>query len=197
MLIQLISQHPEALGQIVKRTPIWVWGLLAVLLALGASQLRNRQVTLRRLVITPISMFVFALFGIVSAFGSSGQLGLVLAAGALAAGGMTALVMRAAPLKGAQYDVATRTFSVQGSVVPLLLILGIFLTKYVVGVELAMSPAHTHEASFALPVALLYGAFSGRFAGQVLRLIRLVPTHKPEAAGGWFGARLMSQRDPW
>lgn len=199
MLIQLISQHPEALGQIVKRTPIWVWGLLTALVALGASQLRSRQVSLQRLTITPIAMLALALFGMVSAFGNSGQLGLALAAWAVAVGTVTARVMQTAPPQDSAYDVGARCFSVPGSTVPLLLILGIFLTKYIVGVELGIHPAQTHEASFALTVALLYGAFSGLFAGRTLRLMRLIPTHRPlkPSGGGAFAARFLSQRDPW
>ena len=34
MLLQLIAQHPQALAQVVKNTPVWVWGLLAGLTAL-------------------------------------------------------------------------------------------------------------------------------------------------------------------
>lgn len=42
MLLQLITQHPEALVSGLRQTPVWVRGLLAGLLAPGARQLRNR-----------------------------------------------------------------------------------------------------------------------------------------------------------
>ena len=54
------------------------------------------------------------------------------------------------------------------------LILGIFLTKYAVGVSVAMHPELKLQANFSVAVAMLYGAFSGIFAGRALRLIRLV-----------------------
>ena len=57
---------------------------------------------------------------------------------------------------------------------PLGLILGIFLTKYFVGVELALQPALARDSSFALQIALLYGVFNGLFAARALRLWRLV-----------------------
>lgn len=173
MLIQIITQHPEAIINIVKRTPIWVWGLLAALLALGASQLFGRQMSLRRVIITPLALLGFALYGMVSAFGSSGQLGTVLGIWLIAAAAVGALVMQITPAAGTRFDAGAQTLKVPGSVVPLLLILGIFMTKYLVGVELAMQRGLTHEASFALPVALLYGAFNGIFAGRALRLVRL------------------------
>jgi hypothetical protein len=35
MLIQLVAQHPQALGAILKNTPAWVWGLFAMLMRAG------------------------------------------------------------------------------------------------------------------------------------------------------------------
>jgi hypothetical protein len=181
MLIQLITQHPEALGTIVQKAPTWVWGLLAALLALGISQLFDRQLTPRRVIVTPIAMLGMALYGIFSAFGNGGQLGAAMLVWLIAAAASTALMLRPPVPAGTGYDARSGQFSVPGSVVPLLLILGIFLTKYAVGVELAMQPMLAHDASFALPIALLYGAFNGIFAGRGLRLLRLLPLAQPLA----------------
>ena len=67
----------------------------------------------------------------------------------------------------------------------MLLILGVFLTKYVVGVELAMQPALALDGPYTLAVGTLYGVFSGIFAGRAARLWRLArpgtPTHPPAA----------------
>jgi hypothetical protein len=196
MLIQLLTQHPQALGTIVKQTPTWVWGLLAALLALGLSQLYSRQLTLRRVVILPAVMLGFGLYGLVSAFGNSGQIGAVLSAWLLAAAGVAAGVLQIAPPAGTRFDPASETFSVPGSVVPLLLILGIFMTKYIVGVELAMQGTQAHDAAFALPIALLYGGFNGIFTARALRLLRL--SHGSVAGlGSGITGRLFAQRDPW
>ena len=78
MIIQLITQHPESIFEIVKRTPVWVWGLLAALLALGVSQLRDQQPSLRRVTLVPIGMMGFGLYGLWSAFGSSPQIAAVM-----------------------------------------------------------------------------------------------------------------------
>lgn len=173
MLIQLITQHPEALGSIVQRTPAWVWGLLAALLALGISQLFDRQLTLGRVIVTPIAMLGLALYGIFSAFGNGGHLGAVTLTWLIAIAASIAVMLRLSAPAGTAYDAHDGQFSVPGSAVPLLLILGIFLVKYIVGVELAMQPAQARDASFALPIALMYGAFNGIFAGRALRLLRL------------------------
>lgn len=196
MLIQILTQHPQALGAIVKNTPIWVWGLLAGLLFLGAGQLRAQTRTLRRVVILPLAMFALALYGMTSTFHASGQFGAVLAVWLLAYMAALALVARLPTPGGAAYDSASGLLKVPGSAVPMALIMGMFLTKYIVGVELAMQPAQAVSTAFGLPVALLYGTLSGLFAGRALRLLRLVPRHTP-AATGWLGQRLQSQGDPW
>jgi hypothetical protein len=80
MLIQLLAQHPQALGPILENTPGWVWGLFAALLALGLSQTRSRSVTLPRMALVPLIMTGLSLWGTASAFGRSPQLGYVLLA---------------------------------------------------------------------------------------------------------------------
>jgi hypothetical protein len=42
-----------------------------------------------------------------------------------------------------------------------------------VGVTLAMHPSMARDALFATLVGMLYGVFSGFFAGRALRLLRL------------------------
>jgi ABC-type dipeptide/oligopeptide/nickel transport system permease subunit len=59
------------------------------------------------------------------------------------------------------------------------IILGIFLTKYAVGVTMAMQPAVAKQTLFALAIGSLYGVFSGYFAGRTLRLWRLTQAHTP------------------
>jgi len=72
-----------------------------------------------------------------------------------------------------RYDRAAREFQVAGSAVPLVLMMGIFFTKYVVGVALAMHPELRQQAGFAVGVPMLYGAFSGIFAARAVRLWKL------------------------
>jgi hypothetical protein len=156
--------------QIINNTPVWVWALLAALVALGYSQTRSRTVGLRRVVIMPVAMIFLSLYGTVSAFGPSPVvLGAWLAAGAVVA---CLVVLRPAPF-GTAYDSVSRHYAMPGSWLPLFVILGIFCTKYAVGVTLAMQPTMAHHAFFATLVGMLYGLFSGFFAGRALRLLRL------------------------
>ena len=57
---------------------------------------------------------------------------------------------------------------------PMALIMAIFLTKYFVGVELALQPTLAASGEFALQIGTLYGIFNGLFAARALRLWRLV-----------------------
>ncbi len=164
------------LAQIIIHTPLWVWGLL---LALGASQLLTRSVALRRTTALPLAMVALSLYGTVSAFGTGPQVLLAwLVAGAVAG----VLVLQRTLPHGTRFDAASRRFTVPGSAVPLVLIVGIFLVKYFVGVTLVMQPVLAHETSFQLGFGALYGAFSGVFAARGIRLWRLALQHEHDAS---------------
>jgi hypothetical protein len=173
MLIQMLVHQPQMLGPVLQHTPTWVWGLLATLTAVGLSQVRTRSVGLARVALLPMAMTGLALWGTVSAFGGSTQFGPVLLAWLTAAAATLAAVAPFAPPAGSRYDPAARSFLLPGSWIPLLLILGVFLTKYIVGVEVAMQPSLAHDSQYTLVVGTLYGAFSGIFGGRAVRLWRL------------------------
>ncbi len=174
MLIQILAQQPNMLAAIVKGTPVWVWGLLAALLALGLSQLADRNISLQRAAMVPLAMLGLAVYGMVSAFGNSGQLAPVALAWLASVSMTTGLLLQVPTPAGTRFDTASARFTVPGSAVPLLIILGIFMTKYGVGVEMAINPAVSRDAGFVLTVATLYGAFNGIFLARALRLLRLM-----------------------
>lgn len=173
LLTQLLADHPEAIVDIVHHTPLWVGGVLAALLTLGASALRPRALPLGRLLAMPLVMAGLALWGVQSAFGASGRLVELLALWAAGYGAALALGAQLRPPAGTRYDAATRRFQLPGSGVPMLLILAVFLMKYGVGVQLAMEPRLAHDAGFAFAVTALYGLLSGLFAARGLRVLRL------------------------
>ena len=193
MLIQMLVQHPQMLGPIVTHTPAWVWGLLAVLIALGLSQTRARQASLARTALLPIAMIVMSLAALASSFRLTPQFASVLLAWLSGATAAIVIATPFAPPAGTRYDHATRSFSLPGSWMPLLLILGIFMVRYVVNVELAMQPALVNDPSYALVAGALYGLFSGIFAARALRLWRLAGWHAVTLGG----TPLWMQRDPW
>jgi hypothetical protein len=173
MLIQILIHQPQVLGPIVKNTPVWVWGLLAGLVVLGLSQAKDRKASLARVTLLPVTMTGLSIWGTASAFGASPMFGTVMLAWAVAAVLVLAVVAATAAPRGAAYDASSRTFYVSGSWVPLAMIIGIFLTKYVVGVDLFMQPALARDSQYTLIVGALYGVFSGIFIGRAARLWRL------------------------
>ena len=156
--------------QILTHTPTWVFALFAFLLWMGISQLFPRRASLARITVMPVAMAALAVFGVVSAFADTPWALAAWAATALLAG---AAILRLAPASTAQYNPQTRSFSLQGSVVPLALMMGIFITKYAVGAALSLHPALAHDTLVALAISSLYGAFSGSFVARALRLWRL------------------------
>lgn len=183
MLIQIATHQPRMLWSIVQGTPPWVWGLLTALLWLGLAQMLPRQAGLRRVLLGPLALAALAAWGLVSAFGADPGLGAVLAwllAAALVM--VISLALHRAPPAGARYDAAALRFHLPGSAMPLLLILAIFVTKYIVGVELALQPALAHDGRFALQVAALYGLFNGLLLARMARLWRLAQDARPALA---------------
>lgn len=156
--------------QIILHTPKWVFAVFVLLLWLGCKQLMSGSVSLAKVTVMPIAMTGLSLAGVVSAFGDSpgALLGWAVAAAAL----MLVVLQQALPAS-TRYDRAAREFHLAGSAVPLVLMMGIFFTKYVVGVALAMRPELRQQASFAVAIPMLYGAFSGIFAARAVRLWKL------------------------
>ncbi|MGQ3000187.1 MULTISPECIES: DUF6622 family protein [Variovorax] len=166
--------------QILLHTPKWVFAVFVLLVWLGSKQLLSGSVSLTRITLMPIAMGALSLMGVASAFGDS--LGALLG-WAAAAAVMIALVLRRPLPASTRYDAATRRFHLAGSAVPLALMMGIFFTKYVVGVALVMHPELRHDSVFAVAIPVLYGAFSGVFAARALRLWKLAIATDAMASG--------------
>lgn len=164
--------------QIVLHTPAWVWGLLAVLVALGLSQVRDRQLSALRIAILPLVMVALSLSGVLTAFGH-----LPVALGGWAAGLGLALTFARSlvSVRGARWLADSQTVHVPGSWLPLALIVALFLLKYTAGVSLALHPALAHDAAFAGACSVAYGLFSGLFLARGLGL-RAVASQRRAAA---------------
>jgi hypothetical protein len=162
------DKENDMLGQIIANTPWWVWALLAFLIYRGMIASVDREIPLRRTFIIPLVMLALSLQGIASGFGASpgaalGWLASMLAVSLLTWHFSSDDKLAALPQRGAIFQ--------PGSWTPLLLMMAIFITKYVVAVLLAIHPAYRHDALFAVAICALYGAFNGIFIGQLLRIM--------------------------
>lgn len=163
--------------QILTHTPIWVWLLLAALCALGWNQTRTRNLSLKRILILPLVMLALSISSLSNSFGAH----LAVLTNWFLSMMCTALFVRSLHLPaGHTYDAQGRLFTVPGSLIPLLMILGIFVTKYVVAVIIAMQASLAHQNWFALSCAALFGMMNGVFFGRTLRLIRLYQASRNE-----------------
>ena len=173
ILIQLLFQQAQTLAPILRNTPLWVWALLAALVALGLSQARARTVGPAPIVLMPLAMTVLSIWGTLSAFGHSLQFGSVQLAWIAGASISLAAVAPVRPPAGVRYDASTGRFHLPGSWVPLLLILAVFAVRYAVNVELAIQPALAQDDTFTRVTSAIYGLFSGIFIGRAVRVWRL------------------------
>jgi hypothetical protein len=164
---------------ILQHIPVWVYGLLFALIALGVSQSFPRTVTLRRSALLPLALVGVSLMGVVGSFGQqlaallSWPLGLAAAVAALHGRIDTSAV---------RYSAATQRFQLPGSWVPLALMLGLFTLKFGVGMTLAQHPELKQSAAFAMAASAAYGLFSGVFLGRAMALWALARRALPQRA---------------
>ena len=183
MLLQLLWDHPEAGMEILRRTPPWVWLMLAGLLGLGVSQLRPRCLSVRRATAPGIGLAVFSLISLGMDLAAGPWLAPGLVLWLAAAVGVGAWRLPQALPAGTVPDPATGRWHLPGSAQPLLTIVAIFALKYGMAVELAMQPSLRQAPLFALCMATSYGALAGLFLARPVALWRRARgtrgTHEP------------------
>ena len=161
--------------EIIKHVPIWVFFLFALLVRLGFVLSRDREVAPARAVIVPMAMAALSVAGVVSAFP-----GMLLPIAAWGMGMLFSLGLCVALGYPSGVEMIAGRVRLPGSWVPLALMMGIFFTKFAVGMSLAQQPALAHVVTFAVPVSLIYGSISGAFLIRALSVLRLLG--KPQDA---------------
>lgn len=156
------------LQQILTKTPVWVWALLAFLIYRGLVASVDREVGLRKVFIIPVVMLALSIQGIASAFGADIAAAPVWLACTFAA---TLLAWRLTDTDGIRAYPERGSVALRGSWSTMVLVLGIFLTKYAVNVALSMHPELKQQFAFVATVCALYGLFNGIFIGQLLRIV--------------------------
>lgn len=153
------------LQQILVKTPVYVWAILAFLIYRGVIAARDRDITITRMLVIPLLMLALALQSV------AGQFGLVSAAMAAWAAG-TALVAlqrqafgRSMLIPGA----GAGKLRIRGSWMPLAVMLAIFVLKYALAVLLAIRPHMADDLVFGATACGLLGLCNGYFLGQLAR----------------------------
>jgi hypothetical protein len=162
------DKENDMLQQIIIKTPVWVWALLAFLVYRGLVASVDRVSSLRATFLIPLVMLGLSVQGIATTFATD-ALAMPVWFAALLAG--TALTWSLVDPSRISADPAKGTIRQPGSWIPLMLMMGIFLTKYAVAIMLAVHPEFKQQAMFVASVCTLYGLFNGIFLGRLLRIV--------------------------
>ncbi|HRF09856.1 MAG TPA: hypothetical protein PL193_14595 [Xanthobacteraceae bacterium] len=154
---------------ILHNTPYWVWGVFVLLLVLGLMQTRKRTVSRFLVFLLPLIMIPLSFSTVASVFGMTPLPLIAWLAGIAAAFASNMLVFQAPA--GVRYDERLGKFEIPGSAVPLLLMMTIFLARFVIGFTRAVNPALVATSLFAGVVAAILGFCSGLFAARALKII--------------------------
>jgi hypothetical protein len=152
--------------EIVKHTPLWVWAVLAAITLLGLHQMRDHVIPRARLLLAPIGLGGYSLWGATAVFGSD-------AAAAWLAGWALALTLN----QKLQWPrdvtpLADGRFALKGSPWPLLLMWTIFALRYALAVKLVFQPALAQQFAWAIGAPVVYGLLSGLFAARAWRVLQ-------------------------
>lgn len=166
---------------LLSHTPPWVWAILALLVALGAMQLRDHVLTRQRLLVQPVALGALSLYAAVSTFGL--QTG-VLLAWAMGATLGAALNQPLRLPRQVQRQTDGR-FAIGGSWAPMALLMTIFWLRYGINASLAMVPALAGQPAFAGIASSLYGAATGLLAARAWRVLQQGQSTAHAGSASW------------
>jgi hypothetical protein len=155
------------LFQILKHTPLWVFGLFFGLAYVGYLQSKTRLVSRHRLAVLPLAMLCLSFLGVWSSFGPNLT---AFASWSVALLAVVAFSLAIAPPRGVSYSSESRLFMVPGSWLPLTLMMCIFFTKYAVAIVRAYEPGLLNSIALVVAVCTICGLCSGIFLARALRV---------------------------
>jgi hypothetical protein len=149
---------------ILTHTPTAVWAVLAALVLLGLRQTRTQTMSATRVWLVPAVVGVASLAGALRGFAGAGEL---LTGACWVAGAALGFASnRSLDLPRRVSANADGSFTIGGSIAPLLLFVGVFMVRYVVNVALAISPALASNPTAAAAAAIAYGFTTGLLAAR-------------------------------
>ena len=146
--------------EILRQTPISVWVILVMLIVLGFTQTRDRELSRTRIAVMPIAFMVLALSGVMR---RAESLSINLAAWLLGFPAMWFFARKLVSVQGAILSPNRKHAYVPGSWVPMTLIVGLFVTNYAVAAVTALHPGLASGAPYSMSSNLVFGIFAGLF----------------------------------
>jgi hypothetical protein len=153
----------QAIWEIIKDTPTWVWVLFGYLVYVGINATRSRTVYLPKIFIVPTIFVVMTWHTVVTKF-SINYLTILVLVGALLIGygfGWS-LVSR----HEVKFDRQQLLIQISGTWSVLLIILIMFCSKYYFGFAMAMDPKIVEKLSFEFAFLAISGIGTGIFIGR-------------------------------
>jgi hypothetical protein len=149
---------------ILTHTPIAVWAVLSGLVLVGLRQTRTQTMSAARVWIVPAVVGAASLAGALRGFAGAGELltGAFWAIGA----GLGFVSNRSLDLPRRVSANADGSFTIGGSIAPLLLFVGVFMVRYVVNMALALQPSLSGNPQAATAAAIAYGLTAGLLAAR-------------------------------
>lgn len=148
--------------------PAWVPVLFLGLMVLGYRQSMTRTVRPAALLGLALGMFGLSLYGVIAAFGPAVPALVLWAAGYAAAGYVGMRLLASSPMAAVGPLVR-----IPGSWVPMMLLLGIFTAKFVLGFAAGVHAGFLHDLWFVAAMSGLLGALSGGFGARALAVQRV------------------------
>jgi hypothetical protein len=149
---------------ILTHTPTAVWAVLAGLVLLGLRQTRAQTLSPARVWLVPVVVGAASLAGALRGFAGAGEL---FTSACWAAGAALGFVANRS--LGLPRHVSANpdgSFTIVGSIAPLLLFIGVFMVRYVVNVALAIQPSLSGNPAAAAVAAVAYGLTAGLLAAR-------------------------------
>jgi len=156
---------------ILTNTPFYVYWIFFSLLFVGISQIKTRQVGLKRAISIPFILILLSVYAITHDFGLNFFSMFIWICGIAF---IFVLDKSVKSQKQVKYSFDTKVFTIGGSYFPLFMMMLLFFTKYVVGVVTAMNSLIIHSSLFIGIISLLYGIFSGMYLIRFFVLIRKI-----------------------
>lgn len=153
---------------ILASTPVWVWGALLLIVLIGVRRTQDRIVTTPRLVFMPLIILGLAVSNLATAAASG--MGMTGAAIGLLAGMAAGVAIedRAGAKRASQ-----GVLLIKGEWVSLVVVLAIFLVRYVSIVVSTVDPALAAGDAYHFATALLSGFFAALTLARTALRLRL------------------------
>lgn len=158
MLIELLSN-----------TPLYVYWIFFSLLFVGLSQTKTRNVGLKRAVLIPLILILFSIYAIINDFGINLLSMSIWIGGIILVLGLNKSVKSQ---KEVYYSNETKIFIIEGSFLPLFMMMLLFFTKYSVGIVSINDDVLFHTNLFISIASFFYGIFTGMYLLRFLVLIQ-------------------------